>query len=59
MPVGGILGLQGRKLQHYLLLLQGHDLHEYDYAASGIQKHYKLNFPNTHAHAGSGPETKD
>ena len=63
MRAGGILGLQGRKLQHYLQVvrqLQGHDLYEYGYVASGIPKHYshnKLDFPKRHA--GGGSETKD
>ena len=37
-----------------------HDLYEYGYAASGIQKHYspnKFDFPKRHA--GGGSETKD
>ena len=40
--------------------LQGRDLYEYGYAASGIQKHCspnKLDFSKRHA--GGGPETKD
>ena len=48
MRAGGILGRSR------------HDLHEYGYAASGIQKYYspnKLDFQKRHA--GGGPETKD
>ena len=69
MPAGGILGLQGRKLQHYLdnykvmtsmnMIMQQAVYKSTINSIFQIQKHYKLNFPNTHAHAGSGPETKD